>query len=133
MLLETIAAEETAAKQRLDMQAKQFDEEKAFNEYKAKELLRIELEATRKRVEALRKLQEEERQESTELLIRQFEAQEALLDLRLRTMERATDALSEKLKERLKQGSNRTNVGLKQRQGVRWKPLPRAQIGPMWD
>ena len=65
--------------------------------------MRIELEATRKRVEALRKLQEEERQESTELLIRQFEAQEALLDLRLRTMERATDALSEKLKERLKQ------------------------------
>jgi hypothetical protein len=85
------------------MQAKMFDDEKAFNEYKAKELLRIELEAVRKRIAALQSLQDKERQESTELLIRQFEAQEALLDLRLRTLERAVDALSEKLKERLRQ------------------------------
>jgi hypothetical protein len=94
---------EEAEEIRIDLRAKEFSDEKAFNEFKQKELLRIQLEGVRKRLEALRKLDAELSDEETQALIRRLEAQEAVLDLRMRSLTQSVDDAAEKMKARLQQ------------------------------
>jgi hypothetical protein len=126
--LKAVDEQEKLAEQQLDLEARRFEDEKAFQEYKQQELLKIQLRFVRERIKALEELNAQISDEETEMQLRALKAQEALLDLRLRTLTRTAENQAELIRERLRAIANELEKALQLYEALLDRSMQRAEM-----